>query len=126
MEAFKMGIVDKYEVLKKNPEIFDKEGIMRRTDEVTQMRQHIQQLEGQLKNLQGDLQTAQRESVQDRKRVAVEKFKTQLSGIASDAKADEKISRNQLQNTVKLESERLANIVEEERKAGQVQENETL
>ena len=90
------------------------------------MRQHIQQLEGQLKNLQGDLQTAQRESVQDRKRVAVEKFKTQLSGIASDAKADEKISRNQLQNTVKLESERLANIVEEERKAGQVQENETL
>jgi hypothetical protein len=126
MEAFQMGIVDKYEVLKKNPEIFDKEGIMKRTDEITQMRQHIQQLEGQLKNLQGDLQTAQRESVQDRKRVAVEKFKTQLSGIASDAKADEKISRNQLQNTVKLESERLANIVEEERKAGQVQENETL
>ena len=99
---------------------------MKRTDEIAKMSQHIQQLEGQLKNLQGDLQTAQRESVQDRKRVAVEKFKTQLSGIATDAKADEKISRNQLQNTVKLESERLANIVEEERKASQAQGNETL
>ena len=33
MEAFRMGIVDRTEVLKKNPEIFDKEGVMRRTEE---------------------------------------------------------------------------------------------
>ena len=109
LEAFQMGIVDKFEVLKKNPEIFDKEGIMRRTDEKQQMMSQIQSLEGQLKNLQGDLQTAQRESVQDRKRVEVEKFKSRLSEVSSDSKADRRVQRNKLENEVKLEVEKLAN-----------------
>ena len=109
LEAFQLGIVDRYEVLKKNPEIFDKEGIMRRTDEKQQMMQQIQSLEGQLKNLQGDLQTAQRESVQDRKRVEVEKFKSRLSEVNSDSKADRRVQRNKLETEVKLEVEKLAN-----------------
>ena len=37
LEAYQMGIVDKLEVLKKNPEIFDKEGVMRRTGEIEQL-----------------------------------------------------------------------------------------
>ena len=114
LEAFQLGIVDKYEVLKKNPEIFDKEGIMRRTDEKEQMMQQIQALEGQLKNLQGDLQTAQRESVQDRKRVEVEKFKSRLSGVNSDSKADRRVQRNKLETEVKLEVEKLANRINRE------------
>ena len=114
LEAFQLGIVDRYEVLKKNPEIFDKEGIMRRTDEREQMAQQIQALEGQLKNLQGDLQTAQRESVQDRKRVEVEKFKSRLSGVNSDSKADRRVQRNKLETEVKLEVEKLANRINRE------------
>ena len=114
LEAFQLGIVDKYEVLKKNPEIFDKEGIMRRTDEKEQMMQQIQALEGQLKNLQGDLQTAQRESVQDRKRVEVEKFKSRLSEVNSDSKADRRVQRNKLETEVKLEVEKLANRINRE------------
>ena len=114
LEAFQLGIVDRYEVLKKNPEIFDKEGIMRRTDEKQKMMQQIQALEGQLKNLQGDLQTAQRESVQDRKRVEVEKFKSRLSDISSDSKADRRVQRSKLENEVKLEVEKLANRINRE------------
>ena len=114
LEAFQLGIVDRYEVLKKNPEIFDKEGIMRRTDEKQQMMQQIQALEGQLKNLQGDLQTAQRESVQDRKRVEVEKFKSRLSEVNSDSKADRRVQRNKLETEVKLEVEKLANRINRE------------
>ena len=114
LEAFQLGIVDRYEVLKKNPEIFDKEGIMRRTDEKQQMMQQIQALEGQLKNLQGDLQTAQRESVQDRKRVEVEKFKSRLSEVNSDSKADRRVQRNKLETEVKLEVEKLANRITRE------------
>ena len=114
LEAFQMGIVDRYEVLKKNPEIFDKEGIMRRTDERQQMQSQIQALEGQLKNLQGDLQTAQRESVQDRKRVEVEKFKSRLSEVSSDSKADRRVQRNKLETEVKLEVEKLANRINRE------------
>ena len=114
LEAFQLGIVDRYEVLKKNPEIFDKEGIMRRTDEKQQMMSQIQALEGQLKNLQGDLQTAQRESVQDRKRVEVEKFKSRLSEVNSDSKADRRVQRNKLETEVKLEVEKLANRINRE------------
>ena len=112
LEAFQMGIVDKFEVLKKNPEIFDKEGILQRTDEKQQMMQQIQALEEQLKTLQGDLQTAQRESVSDRKRVEVEKFKSRLSEVSSDAKADRRVQRNKLENEVKLEVEKLARDLE--------------
>tara|TARA_R100000234_G_scaffold84366_1_gene53555 strand:- start:2423 stop:4462 length:2040 start_codon:yes stop_codon:yes gene_type:complete len=112
LEAYQMGIVDKFEVLKKNPEIFDKEGILMRTDEKQQMMQQIQALEEQLKTLQGDLQTAQRESVSDRKKVEVEKFKSRLAEVSSDAKADRRVQRNKLENEVKLEVEKLARDLE--------------
>tara|TARA_R110002020_G_scaffold444277_1_gene655669 strand:- start:1413 stop:3425 length:2013 start_codon:yes stop_codon:yes gene_type:complete len=107
LEAYQMGLVDRIEVLKKNPEIFDKEGILARMDEKQQLMQQIQGLQGQVKDLQGDLQTATRESVSDRKRVEVEKTKTKLSEIVSDAKADRRVESNKMQNKVKLEAERL-------------------
>ena len=110
MEAYQMGIVDKVEVLKKNPEIFDKEAILRRTDEKNQLMQQVQAMGEQIKNLEGDLQTAQRESVSDRKRVEVEKFKSRLADVASDAKADRRVQLNNLQTKVKLEAEKLANV----------------
>ena len=107
LEAYQMGVVDRIEVLKKNPEIFDKEGILSRMDEKQQLVQQVQGLQGQVKDLQGDLQTARRESVSDRKRVEVEKLKTRLSEISSDAKADRRVESNKMQNKVKLEAERL-------------------
>ena len=110
MEAYQMGIVDKVEVLKKNPEIFDKEAILRRTDEKNKLMQQVQAMGEQIKNLEGDLQTAQRESVSDRKRVEVEKFKSRLADVASDAKADRRVQLNNLQTKVKLEAEKLANV----------------
>jgi len=118
LEAFQMGIVDRYEVLKKNPEIFDKEGIMRRTEEKQLMQQQMQAMSEQIKNLQGDLQTAQRESVSDRKRVEVEKFKTRLSEVNSESKADRRVQRSKLENEVKLEVEKLtSNLKDVQREA---------
>jgi hypothetical protein len=107
MESYKMGLIDKVEVLKKNPEIFDKEGILRRTDERQQLVSQLQALSGQVKKLQGDLQTAERESVADRKRVAVEKTKTRLAEIAAKSEADRRVESNRMQNKVRLEAERL-------------------
>jgi exonuclease VII large subunit len=86
---------------------------MRRTEERQLMQQQVQAMEEQIKNLEGDLQTAQRESVSDRKRVEVEKFKSRLADIASDAKADRRVQLNNLQTKVKLEAEKLANITED-------------
>ena len=112
MEAYQAGLIDKVEALKKT-EIFDKEGILRRTEERQQLMQQVQAMEEQIKNLEGDLQTAQRESVHDRKRVEVEKFKSRLSEIASDAKADRRVQLNKLQNEVKLEAEKLVGSMQE-------------
>jgi len=111
LEAYQLGIVDKLEVLKKNPEIFDKEGVMQRSGEIQQLQAINAQLQQQLKELQGDLQTARRESVADRKRVEVQKFKSKLGSVAADAKADKRISANELTTKVRLESERLQNAI---------------
>ena len=112
-EAYQAGLVDRTEVLKKNPEIFDKESILSRMSEIAQLQQSNEQLQQQIKELRGDLQTAQRESVQDKKRVAVEKFKRDLSEVRSDAKAEKKVQANKLADTVKFELEKLKPIVED-------------
>ena len=106
-EAYQAGLIDRTEVLKKNPEIFDKESILSRMSEIAQLQQANASLEEQVKALQGDLQTAQRESVQDKKRVAVEKFKRDLSEVRSDAKANKKVQTNRFADTVKFELEKL-------------------
>ena len=110
-EAYQAGLVDRTEVLKKNPEIFDKESILSRMSEIAQLQQANEQLQQQVKELRGDLQTAQRESVQDKKRVAVEKFKRDLSEVRSDAKAEKKVQANKLADTVKFELEKLKPLV---------------
>ena len=53
------------------------------------------------------MQTAQRESVQDKKRVAVEKFKRDLTEVRADAKANKKVQANRFADTVKFELEKL-------------------
>jgi hypothetical protein len=119
LEAFQLGIVDREEVLKKNPEIFDKEGILQRTGEIQQLQGMVQQLEGQVKDLQGDLQTARRESVADRKRVEVEKFKSKLSNVESDAKATNKVQAEKLAGAVKLAAEKSKNMMGSAQEAGE-------
>ena len=102
------------EVLKKNPEIFDKEGVITRMSEIAQLRQAVGQMEEQVKVLEGDLQTAQRESVSDRKRVEVEKFKSKLAGVKADAEAKGKVQVGNITNAVKLEAEKLKSRMGEE------------
>jgi len=84
LEAYKLGLVDDVEVLKKS-EIFDKEGVLQRKSQMAQMQNYIGQLENQVKKLQGDLQTSERETVGARKRVETEKFKSQLNKVLLDA-----------------------------------------
>ena len=86
MEAYKNGLVDKQEVLKKT-EIFDMEGVLQRTDTIAQLQGQLEQATEQIKKLKGDLQTRDRESVNLRKKAEVEKFKGELGGISNKAKA---------------------------------------
>ena len=83
-ELYQMQIIDQIELLKQT-DVADMEGVLERNDQRKQMAQQIQQLQGQVKQLSGDLQTAQRESVHDRKRVEIKEFEKKL------AKAEAKI-----------------------------------
>ena len=106
MEAYKAGLIDRVEALKKT-EIFDKEGVLQRNDTIAQLQSQIQQYEEQLKKVSGDLQTAHRESVSSRKRSEVEKFKGRLKEIELDEKSKSKNSVDRLDNAVSLETEKL-------------------
>jgi hypothetical protein len=86
MDAYSKGIIDKQEVLKKT-EVFDMEGVMQRTDIIAQMQSQLEQAGEQIKELKGDLQTRDREAVNLRKKVEVEKFKSDLDGTSHKAKA---------------------------------------
>ena len=99
LEAYKLGLVDDVEVLKKT-EIYDKEGVLKRKGMMAKMQSHIQQLEGQIKELTGDLQTADREAVHAKKQVITEKFKTDLNEIVSEAKYKERVKINKLEGVI--------------------------
>ena len=79
-----MQIIDQIELLKQT-DVADMEGVLERNDQRKQMAGQIQQLQAQVKQLSGDLQTEKRESVQDRKRVEVKEFEKKL------AKAEAKV-----------------------------------
>jgi TolA-binding protein len=118
MEAYQAGLIDRVEALKKT-EIFDKEGVLQRTDLVTQLQSQLEQAEEQIKKLSGDLQTSNRAEVQSRKRTEVEKFKGKLKEQEYDSKTQNKVSIDKLSNAVKLESEKLRLATDAEKKRGQ-------
>ena len=70
MQAYQSGLIDKVEALKKT-DIFDKEGVLSRTDQIMQLQQALQGAQQQIKKVSGDLQTAHRESIQARQRTEV-------------------------------------------------------
>jgi len=84
MQLFQQGIIDQVEVLKQT-DVADMEGVLERADQRNQMSQQIEGLTEEVKKLKGDLQTAQRESLHDRKRVELKDFEKKL------AKAEAKI-----------------------------------
>ena len=100
------------EALKKT-EIYDKEGVLQRTGEVQRLQSIIGQLQDQIKELSGDLQTAQRESVSDRKRVEVEKFKSKLNksqvGVDAQLKIDAEKQRQKQNQEVTSSLENFQN-----------------
>jgi hypothetical protein len=111
LDAYKLGLVDDVEVLKKT-EIFDKEGVLQRKGRMAQMQSYITQLENQVKKLSGDLQTSEREQVSARKRTEVEKFKSNLNEISTATKLKERQKVMELGNLV----DRMSDNMEEEEK----------
>jgi hypothetical protein len=108
MQLYQSGIIDQVEVLKQT-DVADADGVLKRAGEMQRLRQYAAQLEERVKMLEGDLQTAQRESISDRKRVEVEKFKSKLGSVEQRAEAAGVIFKDRLnQEREKARDERKA------------------
>ena len=106
MNLYEKGIIDQQEVLEQT-EVADTEGVLERTSLVLQLQQQVEQLTKENKELAGDLQTAQRESTNDRKRVEVEKFKSKLNNSANKTEYATSLFKERLNdelNTIKKEN----------------------
>ncbi len=95
-KAYQMGLIDQEEALKKS-EIFDKEGVLERMGKIKQLTQAVEQYTQQVKKLEGDLQTAQRETVHSRQQVEVEKFTADLEILLAKLKAGGELDAKRLE-----------------------------
>ena len=95
MDAYKNGIIDKKEVLKKT-EVFDMEGVLERTDQVGQLQGQVKQFEEEVKKLKGDMQTRERENYHLRQKAEIEKFKSDLDKVSTQSKGAGKLFESRL------------------------------
>ena len=98
-EAYSLQLIDQEEALKKS-EIFDKEGVMERMSVINQLSSQLQQATEEIKKLEGDLQTASRETIHSKKQVEVEKFKTKLNDIVANLRKDETVAEKSIEYNV--------------------------
>ena len=113
MDAYQKGLVDRIEVLKKT-EVFDMEGVVERTDQVGQLQAQLQQATEEIKKLKGDLQSRDRESVNLRKRVEVEKFKNELDQVSNKAKAAGSVYEKRLDDNMAVIKRDIADSIKKE------------
>ena len=99
MDAYAKGLIDRQEVLKKT-EVFDVEGVMQRMDTIAQLQQQLQSAGEQIKKLKGDQQTRDRENVNLKQKVEVEKTKSALNKVKTDAGASADIFEKRLDDAL--------------------------
>ena len=100
MELYKSGLIDQIEVLKQT-EVADMEGVINRSSKMKQLMSQVSSQEKQIKDLSGDLQTAQRELVHARQRVEVEKFKSDLKESSNRADMATQLYKSRTEDELK-------------------------
>ena len=105
-----MGLIDRQEVLKKT-EVFDAEGVQQRMDVIAKLQQSLQGAQEQIKKLKGDLQTRDRESVNLRKKLEVEKFASGLDKVQNKSEAASTLYEKRLDDTISTVKGKIADYV---------------
>ena len=98
--AYEKGIIDQVEVLDKT-EVFDKEGVLQRMGRIQQLERALEEQTEKNKQLNGDMQTKDREIQNLRNKVEVEKFTTKLKGTEARAGAASELFRARLDDTLR-------------------------
>lgn len=112
IEAYKAGIIDRQEVLKKT-EVFDQEGVMQRMDEIAMLQGQLQQAEEQIKMLKGDLQTAQRETMHAKQDNELVRFKAGLDDSRKSVEHATQLHKERLVDEMQMTKERAGMAVKE-------------
>lgn len=105
-ELYKDGLLDQQTVLEKT-EVADVEEVLSRIGQMQNMQMQLAQSADQIKKLEGDMQTADREIIHLRRQVEIEKFKKDLGGIESSMKATAEVNRSMMQKDMNLFGERM-------------------
>ena len=100
MQLYQSGLIDQIEVLKQT-DVADMEGVLERAGQMQQLQGQVQQQEEEIKKLRGDLQTAQRESLHDRKRVEVKEFEKKLAKAEAKVEMAAKLYQTRLGDELK-------------------------
>ena len=86
----------------------DAEGVLERSSQMAEMQRTIEALEEQVKDLQGDLQTAHRASLNDRKRLEVEQFKQKLKDHELATKHASQLYEERLGDQLQIQKQQLS------------------
>ena len=101
MQLYQAGLIDQLEVLKQT-DVADMEGVLERAGQMQKMQQQMQMQAEEIKKLRGDLQTAQRESLHDRKRVEVKEFEKKLAKAEAKVEMASQLYKNRLADELKM------------------------
>ena len=106
MQLHQAGLIDQVEVLKQT-DVADMEGVLERAGQMKQLQGQVQSQQEEIKKLKGDLQTAQRESLHDRKRVEVKEFEKKLAKAEAKVEMAQKLYSTRLADELKMDKERI-------------------
>jgi len=101
MQLYQAGLIDQLEVLKQT-DVADMEGVLERAGQMQKMQSQIQAQTDEIKKLKGDLQTAQRESLHDRKRVEVKEFEKKLAKAEAKVEMASQLYKSRLSDELKM------------------------
>lgn len=100
-KAYQTGMIRNPKFALREMDIPNVDEVIESEDALVQAQQTISQLEDMVKNLQGDLQTAQRGEVEAEKKVAVQKAVTKLNNTISKVDAQAQIATAKLKDQSK-------------------------
>ena len=86
------------------------EGVLERAGQMQQLQQQVQNQDEEIKKLKGDLQTAQRESLHDRKRVEVKEFEKKLAKAEAKVEMAAKLYQTRLGDELKSAKNEMAEV----------------
>ena len=109
MQLYQSGLIDQIEVLKQT-DVADMEGVLERAGQMQQLQQQVQNQDEEIKKLKGDLQTAQRESLHDRKRVEVKEFEKKLAKAEAKVEMAAKLYQTRLGDELKNAKNEMAEV----------------